>query len=237
MKTFVLVHGAWMGAWAWAHVAAGLCARQAKVVVVELPAHGDDATPLEAANLPAYVERVTAAVDAEPDAVTLVGHSMAGMIVTQVAQDRPEKIARLVYLAAYLPASGQKLLDLAMTDADSHSGRALQVDERGGRADIPLAALADCFAADGDPETIALLTKHYRPEPLAGFVGTVTTTAEAWGRVAKSYFFTRDDRAVSYALQQRMTKGVALASSVTFATGHAPFLTRPGEVIEALVGL
>ena len=152
MKTFVLVHGAWMGAWAWDDVAAGLRAKGATVVAVELPGHGSDATPLSGANMEAYVAKVLAAVDAAGKPVILVGHSMAGMVVTQVAELRADKIEKLVYLAAYLPKDGQKLLDLALTDTDSRSGKDAMIDEKNGIADIPRESLRD----DSSPMALRL---------------------------------------------------------------------------------
>jgi pimeloyl-ACP methyl ester carboxylesterase len=162
---------------------------------------------------------------------------MAGMIVTQVAEDRPERIKKLVYLAAYLPKNGQKLLDLALTDAESHSGRTAKIDEKNGIADIPREALKDNFLADGSAEALARLEANYRAEPLAGFVAPVTTTAEKWGRVPKLYIHTKQDHAVSYALQQRMIEGVPLLSTGTLDTSHAPFLSQPQLLIAVLSAL
>jgi pimeloyl-ACP methyl ester carboxylesterase len=237
MKSYLLVHGAWMGAWVWDTVAAGLRKRGATVKVIELPAHGSDKTPLAGANLATYVAKVDAAIDASQGKLVLVGHSMAGMIITQAAEDRPERIDQLVYLAAYLPQNGQKLLDLAMTDSDSHAGRALKVDEKSGIIDIPLDQLADSFIADGSQAAIAALKAHYQPEPLAGFVMPVNTTEARWGAVPKVYFYTEQDRAVSYALQRRMTNGVKLAGTRTFTSSHSPFLSQPDELVDALCEL
>src|SRR5690242_14650481 len=88
----VLVHGAWMGAWAWDDVAVELRARDEAVSVVELPAHGADQSPVADATLDAYVARVTASVDAAGAPVILVGHSMAGVVITEYAERNPDKV-------------------------------------------------------------------------------------------------------------------------------------------------
>jgi pimeloyl-ACP methyl ester carboxylesterase len=236
-KTFVLVHGSWMGAWCWDDVAAGLRAKGETVVTVELPAHGADTTPLPGATLDAYVAKVGAAVDAAEGPVILVGHSMAGMVVTQVAENKTDKIAKLVYLAAYLPKDGQTLFDLAMTDADSHSGMNVVLDMTDGLAKIPSDDLQDDFLADGSPAELATLQAHYRDEPLAPFVTPVHTTVANWGRLPKVYVYTKEDHAVSYTLQQRMTAGVTFVSTATLDTSHAPFLSQPALVTSTLLGL
>lgn len=230
----VLVHGAWMGAWAWDPVATQLRQQGQKVSVVELPAHGSDQTPVSGATLDAYVDKVGQAVAAEDQPVVLVGHSMAGMVISQYAERAPEKVKLLVYLAAYLPANGQSLQDLAYTDPDSHLGPALVVDGENGTGAIPQDKLQDIFCADCGTAELASIDSHYRDEPLAPIGTPVQLTQAAWGSVPKSYVFTTGDHAVSYNLQQRMAAEVTLAGSATLETSHSPFLSAPSQVKGAL---
>ena len=111
-KPYVLVHGAWMGGDGWDPVADQLRDAGASVRTFDLPAHGGDQTPVSGATLAGYVERVEAELDAVGEPVILVGHSMAGIVITQVAENRADDIASLVYIGAYVPANGQSLLDL-----------------------------------------------------------------------------------------------------------------------------
>jgi pimeloyl-ACP methyl ester carboxylesterase len=230
----VLVHGAWMGAWALDPVADQLRAEGQKVSVVELPAHGQDQTPVSSATLDAYVDRVGQAVDAEGQPVVLVGHSMAGMVISQYAERSPAKVKRLVYLAAYLPSDGQSLQDLAYTDADSHLGPALVVDAQDGTGAIPQDKLQDIFCADCTAGELASIQSNYRDEPLAPIGTKVQLSDAAWGSVPKAYIFTTDDHAVSYGLQQAMASKVTLAGSETLDTSHSPFLSAPSQVTAAL---
>jgi pimeloyl-ACP methyl ester carboxylesterase len=233
-ESYVLVHGAWMGAWCWSDVAAGLRADGATVATVELPAHGSDQTPLPEATLDAYVATVRAAVDTAPKPVVLVGHSMGGMVVTGVAELDGAMLAKVIYLGAYLPKDGQSLFDLASTDADSHLGPALEVDQEDGLAKLPADKLEDIFIGDGTEAEIASVVSHYRDEPLAPFVTPIHTTAAGWGAVPKGYIFTKDDHAISFGLQQTMTAGVTISATATIETSHAPFLSKPDAVISAL---
>jgi len=59
---------------------------------------GGDRT-IEQVKLQAYADRICEVLDAQPEPVILVGHSMGGVAVTQAAEMRPEKIAKLVYVA------------------------------------------------------------------------------------------------------------------------------------------
>jgi pimeloyl-ACP methyl ester carboxylesterase len=233
---FVLVHGAFMGAWAWDDVATGLRARGAAVTVVELPAHGGDTSPAASATLDAYVTQVGKAIDGASAPVVLVAHSMAGIVATQVAEQKPEKVGKLVYLAAYVPKDGETLQAIAAGDKDSRLGPLLRVDGAAGTASLPKDKLKEIFCADCDAAAEGRIASAYRDEPIAPFGAPVHATPAAWGRVPKFYVFTKNDNAVSYPLQRRMTDGVTWAGAATLDTSHSPFLSRPDEVVSTLLG-
>ena len=236
-RTYVFVHGAWMGAWCWSDVATQLRANGDEVIVVELPAHGADTGSIADATLDAYVARVATAITSAPRPVVLVGHSMGGIVITQVAEQMPTRIERLVYVGAFLPRDGETLFGLSMLDADSHLGTSIVVDQEHGIAHIPDASLDDVFIADGAADAKATLHAHYRDEPLLPFVTPVHTTPAGWGSVDISYVYTAQDHAVSYAAQQRMTQGLTLVSSAVLPTSHSPFLTQPMLLASTLTNL
>ncbi len=105
LKTFVLIHGAWLSAGIWDRIAP--CLRKAghEVLTPELPGNGQDATPPAEVNLQTYVEAVGALVLKRED-VILVGHSMAGIIVSNLTEMMPKKIKHLFYLAAFMLPDG-----------------------------------------------------------------------------------------------------------------------------------
>lgn len=113
--TFVLVHGAWVGAWAWARVAASLRARGHRVHVPTLSGLG------ERSHLPGHVIDLSTHIDDvvneilwnDLERIVLVGHSYAGFVITGVAERIAERIASIVYLEAFIPEDGQSFADLA----------------------------------------------------------------------------------------------------------------------------
>lgn len=92
-----------------------------RVEAPDLPAHGEDETPIPAISLQTYVERVLEVLDAQPEPVILVGLSHGGGGVTQAAEYRADKIETLVYLYAFLPRNGESLVDLARRDPDPNN--------------------------------------------------------------------------------------------------------------------
>jgi pimeloyl-ACP methyl ester carboxylesterase len=127
---FVLVHGAWHGAWCYERIIPLLAARGYSAVARDLPAHGLNArfpacygvrpanaadfatevSPLAATTLDDYANSILATIDQVRalghDKVVLVGHSMGGVAITAVAERAPGKILKLVYLTAFMPRSG-----------------------------------------------------------------------------------------------------------------------------------
>jgi pimeloyl-ACP methyl ester carboxylesterase len=114
MATFVLVHGGFAGGWQWQPVA-DLLRRAGQVVFTPtLTGMGERrhlASPqvdlethiLDIVNLFKYEEL---------EDVNLVGFSYGGMVITGAAERLPERIARLVYLDAFVPEDGQRFVDL-----------------------------------------------------------------------------------------------------------------------------
>src|SRR3990170_3897582 len=102
MARFVLVHGAFGGAWCW----------DSLVEAFDLPGSGSDQTPVTGVTLESCAERVCTALAQRSEPAVLVGHSMGGVIVTQAAANCPERVASLIFVCAFMPADGQSLLDL-----------------------------------------------------------------------------------------------------------------------------
>jgi pimeloyl-ACP methyl ester carboxylesterase len=233
-KSIVLVHGAWMGAWAWDDVKADLEARGATVTAVELPAHGADQTPLPSVTLRSYIDTVEVALDAARKPVMLVGHSMGGIVVTQAADERADQLDRLVYVTAFVPKDGDSLLSLSMQDPDSELGTALAVEMDRGLAAVAADRITDVFCADCDVAAAARLAANYRDEPLEPFVEPARLTAGGWNRVPKFYMYADDDHAISPLNQAQMTAGVDWRATSAIPTSHSPFLSVPATVADKL---
>lgn len=118
MATYVTVHGGWDGAWAWRAVARGLRAGGHEIFTTTLTGSGERvhlAAP--SVSLSTHIEDVVNVLRYEDlTEVILVGHSYGGMVITGVADRAPERLARLVYLDAFVPRDGQTLADLLPAD-------------------------------------------------------------------------------------------------------------------------
>lgn len=115
MTTFVLLHGAFHGAWCWARVTPLLQAAGHRVFTPTQTGLGDRAHLIHPGiTLQTFVDDVLAVLETEElhDAV-LVGHSFGGNAISGAAEHAPHRIRHLVYLDGSIPQDGVAPLDLA----------------------------------------------------------------------------------------------------------------------------
>ncbi|TDE10768.1 alpha/beta fold hydrolase [Dyadobacter psychrotolerans] len=235
-KTFVLVHGSFQGPFAWQYVKDQLIKKGQKVVVVELPAHGEDKTAPATVSIDVYRDKVISVINPLEGKVILVGHSLAGLVISATAEKVPDKIEKLVYIAGFVPANGQSLLDLSSTDSTSLLGHALIPSADQLTLDIAAANVAPIFAQDGSADIKKLLMDNKRVEPAIPFINKVAVSAANFGKVAKYYIHTAKDMAVGPALQKRMVAAApGFKKTYTLDTSHSPFLTQPQAVTDILM--
>lgn len=235
-KTFVIVPGAWSGPYAWDNVKADLEKSGNKVVVVQLPGHGSDTTAPQNLTLDVYRDKVISSIDSVGGQVILVGHSLGGAIISAVADSVPSKIEKLVYVAGFVPLTGQSALALASTDTASVLGANLVPS--GATLGVVSDEIINSFIQDGTTDEQNLVLSNYRVEPAIPLTNPVTLTAAGYGSVSKVYIKTLMDHAITPALQNRMLAATPDFSAVyQLNTSHSPFLVKPDSVALLLINI
>ncbi|MEV0280435.1 alpha/beta hydrolase family protein [Streptomyces sp. NPDC050610] len=114
MSTFLLVHGAWHSGRAWERVVPLLKSAGHRVFAPTLTGYGDKAHLLSPEiGLETHVKDVVELIREEDlTDVALVGHSYAGLVISSVTNDVPERVAHLVYLDAMVPEHGEAGIDI-----------------------------------------------------------------------------------------------------------------------------
>lgn len=230
MSEIVLIHGAWSAPFVWERTAAALAAHGHRVATPTLPHHDPDAPREDDVSLADYVDTVLGAIDGLGGRAVLVGHSMAGVVLSQVAETRPEAVSHLVYLAALLLPDGQSLYGFTQSSpgmAESLLGPALRPGDDG--LGVDPAAFVDAFCADAPADDAARALAALRPEPLAPLGTPVSVTDGRWGSVPRTYVHTSADRCVSLASQQEMVAALPTPTR-TLAASHLAMLAAPGEL-------
>ena len=235
MNTYFLLHGAWHGAWCWRRLIPLLEAAGHRVIAPDLPGHGNDGMSARDVSLETCTRFVTDQLDEMDTPVILLGHSMAGAVISQVAERRPGKISCLVYLAAYLLADGQTILETARQDTGSLILSSLVYSRDRLTARLKQSAAGEVFYNDLPDADRGFAVSRLANQSLAPFSTPVRVTEENWGSVTRHYIECVRDRVISLDCQREMQSRSPCRTVTTLDTSHSPFLSAPGQLLDPLL--
>ena len=227
MRTIVLVHGAWHGAWCWAKQQTELSRRGLTSLAIDLPGRGASLEPL--GDLYGDGEHTAAVLARIPGEVVLVGHSYGGAVITEAAA-LASNVAHLVYLTAFCIEAGVTLGEAAAaspTRADLGAAMRVQDD---GTATVDLTLAPGALYNGCDDNEVAAALPRLCAQPLASFGQPIR--AASWQTTPSTYVTCTEDRAISIELQRLMA--ARCGSVVELPTGHSPFLSMPAAVADVL---
>jgi pimeloyl-ACP methyl ester carboxylesterase len=162
---------------------------------------------------------------------------MGGVIVTQATARCPERVAALVYVAAFMPKDGQSLLDLTRLPQAAGDQVQANIVLEGDPpvAVIPAAASRPALYACCGEDVAAWAIARQRPQPVAPFATAVSIPPGALDGIKRYYVMCTRDQAVRPALQRRMIAENPCSDVVELDTDHSPQLSMPDELAQALV--
>jgi pimeloyl-ACP methyl ester carboxylesterase len=236
MSRFVLVHGAWHGAWCWYKVLPRLEMAGHAVLAIDLPSLGKDRAPIAAATLERYADTVCEALASESEPAILVGHSMGGIAISEAAERRPERIRELVYLTAFLLRDGETLIDAASQSPTRLTGLTLRSQDRLSTT-LNLQMIREIFYAQCADEDVALARSLLQPQAMAPMATAQSLTAARFGRVPRVYIECLRDRVIDPVLQKAMYQASPCEKVLSLDTDHSPFFSRPDELARHLASL
>lgn len=236
-KNFVFVPGSFHGAWCWFKMQPLLNKNGNTSLAIDLPAHGLDHTQVKEVTLAKYVDAVCAHIEQQTGPVILIGHSRAGIVISEVAERIPNKIQTLVYLCAYLIPDGEPMVATALNDKESALVNGLIFNEQEGWHCPKQEILKEAFYHDCSEEDNWLCSRLISREPNAPVATPLQLSDEKFGKVKKVYIHTMDDRAVTYPHQKKMVERTPVNTVYYLQGSHSPFLSRPGELASILLGI
>ncbi len=236
MARLVLVHGAFAGAWKWERLVAPLEEAGHTVETLDLPGSGEDPTPIAEVTLDAYVDRVVAQLDERPEPAVLVPSSMGGVVSTQAGARHPEKVAGIVYIAAFVPQDGQSLIDL--TKLPEGAGDQIQanmvVEGDPPAATMPYEASKSAEYGETSDEDFDWAYPQHCHQAAAPFTQQVRIPDGALDAIPRAYVLCTRDRSIPPALQRRMVAENAIEDVIEIETDHSPMLSRTAELADAV---
>lgn len=237
-NTLVLVHGAWGGAWVWRRVLAPLRAAGREVHAVTLTGDGERAHLRHAGiDLFTHIHDVLGLIDAEElGAITLVGHSYAGQVITGVADRLMQRapggavVRQLVYVDAMVPLPGEgwgtlhppQVVAARRAAAAAHDNALPPVD--------PVH-----FGLD-DADRDWLLRRHV-PHPFGAYQQPLHFDFDRWAALPRCFLDCTQPAYATINEARQRVRGQSGWRLEEMATGHFPMLTRPEELTRLLLEL
>ncbi|MGF1473698.1 MAG: alpha/beta fold hydrolase [Rubrobacteraceae bacterium] len=237
MSRFVLVHGGLAGSWLWEKVVPLLESEGHQVETPDLPGHGEDHTPIPEVSLQGYAGRICQVLDSQPEPAVLVGQSMGGAVISQAAEQCPDKIALLVYVGAYLLRDGETMPGASENDPDSLALPNLEMSGDGSSATLREDAIEEALLHDCSEEAVKRAKSRFQPQAVAPLATPVSLTEENSGRIPRVYIETLQDRTIGPSLRKEMYERVPCREVVSMDTGHWPFYAAPEELAGHLISL
>ncbi|SIM58166.1 alpha/beta fold hydrolase [Micromonospora cremea] len=224
--TIVLVHGAFAESASWNGVIERLGAAY-DVVAAANPLRG-------IASDAAYVRDVIHGIGGP---VILVGHSYAGMVITQAAADE-SSVRALVYVNAFCPDTGESALSLSGKFPGSTLADTLvqyPVSSGGNEVAIGQNAYHAQFAADVPADLAALMARTQRPITEQG-LNDALSGDPAWRLLPSWFVFGDADKNIPVAAHRFMAERADPRGQREVAGGsHAMAVSRPSEVAETII--
>lgn len=234
MSTYLLIHGAWHGAWCWRKIVPLLEAKGHTVSAPDLPGHGDDKADTANVTLQSYTDCICKLICAQTGPVILVGHSMGGIAITQAAENCPEQVEALVYLCAFLPRNEESLMTWASQDHESMVNPSTVDPLADGVVGFKPQYSREAFYGNCRDEDVTFAQSHLVAQSAAPFGTPVQTSVERWGRISRYYVECERDRAITLKLQREMQKHSPCRQTFSIDTDHSPFLSAPEQLADIL---
>jgi pimeloyl-ACP methyl ester carboxylesterase len=236
MATFILVHGAFHGAWCWDRLVPKLEARGHRAHAFDLPSLGADRTPISEVTLDLWVSCVVDQIETRAEPIVLVGHSLAGVAVAAATERVPDRVRLLVYLAAFLPLDGDSVASLSASPAarkESGPSAFARSDDGLSFSARPEVA-GERFYHACSAEDAAFAVPLLRPQAYSVQRTPVKLTEDRYGKVPRVYIECLEDRVISLGLQRDMVARAGVREVVSLATDHSPFFSAPELLADVL---
>src|SRR6266566_4731516 len=218
VRNVVLVHGAFADGSSWAKVIPLLEAKGLHVTAVQNPL----------SSLADDVAATKRAIAMQEGPVILVGHSWAGMVISEAGND--PKVTGLVYVAAIVPDEGQSAGDVVKPYPPS-PGLAEAKPDAAGFLSLSHKGIDEDFVPDLPPAERAIVYATQGPWNSACLADKVSVPA--W-TTKPSWYIAVNDRMLSSEYEQAIAKHIH-ATTTTLPTGHVPMLSTPKDVAAVII--
>ena len=233
----ILIHGAWHGSWCWQKIIPLLLEQQGRIVLApNLPGHQPNDRSDQKITLQSYINCIVSIIDQQSQPVMLVGHSMAGMLIAQVAELRPQLIGKLIFLNAYLPSNEDSVFSLNKSfNPDGEINRAMHLSNNRRSYSIEESEFTRLFYHQSCKEDQELALLNYCPQPSLPLASSLKLSAENYGKLEKIAICSTDDRVIPAKMQKQMLMKQTCNEYIQIEGDHSPFFSLPDTLASLLL--
>ena len=229
---YVLIHGAWHGSWCFEkHLIPYMLKKNPsiKIQALNLPGHyTNNQHHFSSINFSCYVDYVTEFITKYIQGrLVLVGHSMGGMVISQVAENLASKINHLVYVAAFLPQNNQSLADLESKTRLPSVSIKIRLEEEKCTIHLSPQDCHELFYQKCKAQDIKYALNLIQPQPIKPFLAKVNLSKN-FQTINKTYIQCLQDKAIHIKDQRAMSLNCQHIK--TLDTDHSPFFSRYQEL-------
>ena len=218
IKNVILVHGAFVDGSGWRAVYDLLKADQFNVRIVQNPT----------ISLSDDVAMTKQLIDAQDGAVVLVGHSYGGVVISEAGNH--DKVAALVYIAAFAPDKGESVGSL-IADPPPGAPTPPILPPEDGYLFLDHDGFAAAFASDLPAKEASFMADAQVPWGLNAVGGAVDEPA--WRTKPSWYLVTSEDGMIPPSAQRSMAERAG-AFVKEISASHAVYVSQP-EVVAGLI--
>ena len=195
-KNYVLVHGSCHGKFCWEKVINHLIQSGKNAYALDLPGHGERIPDRPNVRYDDYPNAVVEFIEANDlNNVVLVGHSMAGIVITKVAEKIPERLAHLVFLSAFILKDGESLLDNCPEEQQGLFGQ-LASESPDNTVMFPEEVFLEFFANGMDIDEAKKAYRKLTPTPYHPYIQKLDLKKFYSMDLPMSYIFCKQDKAL-----------------------------------------
>jgi pimeloyl-ACP methyl ester carboxylesterase len=239
-ETFVLVHGAWHGAWCWAGVMAELHRRGHRAYAVDLSGRLGNPRPHAEINRHVWVDAVVEFIErCDLHEVVLAGHSMGGITITGVALRIPRRLKRCVYVTALVPPVNGSLAEESSGLIPPAMAAAMQEMDGGRSASMAVDYFRSNFIQDGSRDLQDFVYAALVPEAMGPMADPVPMAEFQALGLPTSYIICEDDLVFGDPKIWHPGFSSRLSNPTTrsIKSGHELMFTQPIATAGALIEL
>jgi pimeloyl-ACP methyl ester carboxylesterase len=241
--TFVLVHPAWHGSWFWKKVAPLLREKGHLVLTPTLTGLGERShLARPGIGLDVHISDIANVLKYEDlHEVILVGHSSSGIVITGTTDRLPERIARVIYLDAFVPSNGQAVFDL-ITPERRQALEAMVSSEGQGWflprfAPPPWETIVRDLWGVTEDDDVRWMLERLGPTPVGHFKDPVSRGNAAAEKVPRDFICCRQFPNPSFDRHAAMAQREPLWRYRELSASHHAAITIPDEVAALLLEL